>query len=399
MSTIAPDPVSKRSKPNLSSRQDTGRMLSLDVFRGLIVAGMVLVTNAGSWDHVYWPLKHADWNGVTPTDMIFPSFLFICGVSMTLSFKARLARGVTVTELVGKVILRSICLIVLGLFLNGFPLYDLHNLRIPGVLQRIGLCYLGAGLFYLIVAQRRKQFGSRALAITGAIVVLLAGYWALLRFAPVPGYGVGRLDQAGNLGAFIDRIVFGTNHLWFYGGQMWDPEGLLSTLTASANLLLGILTGEWLGRENSESGKLLGVAAAGMVLLSAGLLSNSVIPINKKIWTDSFVLFSGGFSLLTLALLSWAIDRRGWRLGISPALIFGSNAILGFALANMLNPLESLLHFQIDGKDRTIRSLVFQGLSSVMSPYNGSLGYALCFVMLNLAILWMFYRKRIFLRL
>jgi predicted acyltransferase len=374
-------------------------MLSLDVFRGLIVAGMVLVTNAGSWDHVYWPLKHADWNGVTPTDMIFPSFLFICGISMTLSFKARLARGGTAAELRRKVIVRSISLIVLGLLLNGFPLYDLHNLRIPGVLQRIGLCYLGAGLFYLAVVQRRKQFGSRALAITGAIVMLLAGYWALLRFVPVPGYGTGRLDQVGNLGAFIDRAVFGTNHLWFYGGQTWDPEGLLSTLTATSNLLLGILTGEWLGKEDSESGKLLSMAAAGVALLSAGLVLNSVIPVNKKIWTDSFMLFSGGFSLVTLALLSWAIDRRGWRLGISPALIFGSNAILGFALANMLNPLESLLHFQMDGQEQTIRGLVFQGLSIMMGPYNASLGYALFFAMLNLAILWLFYRNRIFLRL
>ena len=374
-------------------------MLSLDVFRGLIVAGMVLVTNAGSWDHVYWPLKHADWNGVTPTDMIFPSFLFICGVSMTLSFKARLERGITAAALRRKAIVRSICLIVLGLLLNGFPFYDLHDLRIPGVLQRIGLCYLGAGLFYLAVVQRRKQFRSRALAIAGVIVILLAGYWALLRFVPVPGYGAGRLDQVGNFGAFIDRAVFGTNHLWFYSGQMWDPEGLLSTLTATANLLLGILTGEWLGKEDLKSGKLLSMAAAGVALLSAGLVLNSVIPINKKIWTDSFMLFSGGFSLVALALLGWALDRRGWRPGISPALIFGSNAILGFALANTLNPLESLLHFQIDGHDQTIRGLVFRGLSFMMGPYNASLGYALLFVMLILAILWVFYRNRIFLRL
>jgi predicted acyltransferase len=173
----------------------------------------------------------------------------------------------------------------------------------------------------------------------------LQAYWALLRFVPVPGYGAGRLDQVGNLGAFIDRAVFGTNHLWFYSGQMWDPEGLLSTLTATANLLLGILTGEWLGKEDLKSGKLVSMAAAGVALLSAGLVLNSVIPINKKIWTDSFMLFSGGFSEVALALLGWALDRRGWRPGISPALIFGSNAILGFALANTLNPLESLLHF------------------------------------------------------
>jgi predicted acyltransferase len=388
-----------RPRARSTSPELPKRLISLDIFRGLIVAGMILVTNAGSWDSVYWPLKHADWNGVTPTDMIFPSFLFIVGISLTFSFAARRKRGGSTGGLLRHVAVRSLFLVLLGLFLNGFPLFDFHNLRIPGVLQRIGLCYLGAGLFYAALTRKQERAPGNAVAVVSAIAVLLVGYWFLLKFIPVPGYGIGRLDQAGNLGAYIDRAVFGTNHLWFYGGQMWDPEGLLSTLTPTANVLLGILAGEWLRGRRSEGGKLAGLAIAGVALLLAALVLNLYIPINKKIWTDSFVLFSGGFSLLALALLSWAIDRRGWKWGTGPALIFGTNAILAFALANMLNPLGESLRFKVGGQPETIRVAIFQLLAPWMNPYNASLGYALLFVTANLAILWIFYRKRVFLKL
>jgi predicted acyltransferase len=301
-------------------------------------------------------------------------------------------------------VLRSILLILVGLFLNGFPFFDLHNVRIPGVLQRIGLCYLIAGLFYLAISRKPERPRAQNAAITGAMVLLLAGYWALLSFVPVPGYGVGRLDQAGNLGAYIDRTVFGSNHLWFYGGQMWDPEGLLSTLPATANVLLGILAGEWLRREGTEIRKTLGLAVAGAVLMLAGIALNPLIPINKKIWTDSFMLFSGGFSLLALALLHWLLDRkideRRWRWATVPAVIFGSNAILAFVLANMFNPLQELLPFRTAaGQIQTTRTLVSDSLSRFIGPWNASLAYALLFLAVNLAILWFFYRKRIFLRL
>jgi len=375
------------------------RLVSVDVFRGLIIAGMLLVTNAGSWDYVYWPLKHADWNGVTPTDMIFPSFLFLSGVSMTFSFAARRRRGATSAQLFGHVVVRSVSLVILGLLLNGFPLYDLHNLRIPGILQRIGLCYFGTGLVYLLSSRKECSTPRISIAIVSAMAVLMVGYWVLLRFVPVPGYGIGRLDQTGNLGAYIDRAIFGTNHLWFYGGQMWDPEGLLSTMTSVCNMLLGILTGRWLRSGRSEKSKLLGMAVAGAVLMAVGVALNPLIPINKKIWTDSFVLFSAGFSLVFLALLAWAIDMRGWRWGVTPARIFGNNAILAFALATMLNALEPMLRFHLESHATTIRGAIFGLLADWTSPYNASLGYALLFVALNGVILWPLHRKGIFLRL
>ena len=393
-------PVSNiRPKTDRIEPEKSGRMVSLDVFRGLIIAGMLLVTNAGSWDFVYWPLKHADWNGVTPTDMIFPSFLFLSGISLTYSCTARRRRGATSAQLAGHLGFRSVSLIALGLALNGFPLYDMHNLRIPGILQRIGLCSLGAGLFYLASSRREGSTRRVAVAVIAAIVGLMVWYWLLLTFVPVPGYGAGRLDQAGNLGAFIDRTLFGTNHLWFYGGQMWDPEGLLSTLTATCNMLLGILTGLWLRGQRSETGKLLGMVVAGIVLMVAGIAFNPIIPINKKIWTDSFVLFSGGFSLVFLALLSWGIDYRGWRWGVTSARVFGNNAILAFALATILNALEPFSRLHSGSHIVTIRDAIFNTLSHAISPYNASLGYALLFVTLNAAILWPLYRKGIFLRL
>ena len=290
------------------------RMVSVDVFRGLLVVGMVLVTNAGDWNHVYWPLKHADWNGSTPTDMIFPSFLFLAGVSMTFSFAARLARAPSLmqdtarTQLARHILWRGMLLILIGLFLNGFPLFDMHNLRIPGVLQRIGLCYLIGGMLYLVTSHRSNasgecEFRANVPALVAAILSLMVIYWALMRFVPVPGYGVGRLDQAGSLSAYIDRSLMGTNHLWFWGGQMWDPEGLLSTLPATANLLVGILAGVWLRSERTDGRKLIGLAAAGVLLMLTGVALNPILPINKKIWTPSFMLFSGGFSLLAVALL------------------------------------------------------------------------------------------------
>ena len=397
------------------------RLLSLDCFRGLLVMGMVLVTNAGSWSYVYWPLKHADWNGITPTDLIFPSFLFVCGLSMTYSFPARARRGQGRGLLLLHLVERSLLLIVLGFFLNGFPLFDMHNLRIPGILQRIGLCCLIAGGLYLFTAPVFRQSGARPpertapslLWVVASIPILLIGYWMVMTLVPVPGYGAGHLDMAGNLGAYIDRSLMHTNHLWFWGGQMWDPEGLLSTLPATANVLLGILAGVLLQSSTARSRKLAWLVVGGVVLMLVGLALSPVIPINKKIWTPSFMLFSGGFSLLAFALLHWLIDGfsdgfsgdakdglKGWRRVLIPALVFGSNAILGFALAQMLNPLFGMIHLAgSDGKTVDVPGFFFQTFVGALGPWNASLAYAILFVMLNLLLLWPLFSRQIRIRL
>jgi predicted acyltransferase len=390
------------------ARANSPRLLSIDVFRGLMVAGMVLVTNPGTYDFIYWPLKHADWNGSTPTDMIFPAFLFIVGVSMTFSFASRRTHGETASAAALHILRRSAMLILLGLFLNCFDLLSLPHLRIPGVLQRIGLCYLCGGLLYLAICGKGST--RRVATLVAAIILLPAIYWALQTQVPVPGYGAGRLDQAGTFSAYIDRAVFTTKHLWAWGGpgQTWDPEGLLSTLPAIANLLLGILAGEWLRNlaPNATKRRVPGMAITGTLLMLAAIALNPLIPINKKIWTPSFMLLSGGFSLLAFALLHVLIDREDqadrpfWRRIATPAQVFGSNAILAFSLANVISPLLGLIHIhRADGAAIGVPGFFFEWFHQFFNPWNASLAYAVLFVLVNLAILWPLYQRRIFLRL
>src|ERR1700682_705848 len=263
----------------------TGRIVSLDVFRGITIAAMILVNDPGSCSHIYAPLERAEWNGWTPTDLIFPFFLFIAGVSMVLSFASRAARGITRGSLSIHIARRSVLIFAIGLFLNCFPHFDFHTIRIMGVLQRIALSYLAAGLLYLATCHRGTARDGKVCvrANIGAIVcvalVLLVGYWALMTFVPVPGYGAGHLSPDENLGAYIDRALMG-GHLWSES-RTWDPEGFLSTLPAIATALIGILTGEWLRSERKGTRKVEGLAIAGTVLMLAGDLFDPYFPINK----------------------------------------------------------------------------------------------------------------------
>ena len=389
----------------IQERPVAPRLISIDVFRGMLVAGMVLVTNPGTYSYVYAPLKHADWNGATLTDMIFPSFLFLVGISMVYSFAARERKGEGTSTTARHVLLRSLGLIVFGLLLNLVDLLHVHDWRFPGVLQRIGLCYCAAGSVYLAL---RKSSGVARCAL---ILVIAAGlvvvYWTLQTHVTVPGYGIGRLDAAATLSAYIDRAVFTTTHLWHWGGpgQMWDPEGLLTTLPAIANVLLGVVTGEWVCSVDSKWRKVLLLAMTGALFMVGALLLDPVVPINKKIWTPSFVLLSAGFSMLAFALLHGLIDLTGAgtrRLGrsvLTPALIYGSNAVLGFALANIVSPIFGVIRIGgKDGKPATIPELGFEWFSRFLGPWNASLAYAIVFVLLIMGMLWPLYRRRIFVR-
>jgi predicted acyltransferase len=368
------------------------------VLRGLIIAGMILVNDPGG-HHTYWPLEHANWNGWTPTDLVFPSFLFMVGVAITLSLPSRIARGVTTAVLVRQIFFRSVALFFIAELLYGFPDYNLSTIRIPGVLQRIALCYLCSALLYL--ATRRKENTPSGIVvktnvpvIATAAFLLLVGYWALLTFVPVPGYGTGRLDPEGNLGAFIDRALF-TSHL-YAPAKSWDPEGLLSTLPAIASVLLGILGGEWIRSRRSEVQKTLGLLVAGAVLMIVGQLLHPVFPINKKLWSSTFVLLAGGFSTLAFGICYWLVDVKRWR-GWTPAvLVFGTNAILAYVLSEFLNLLGDF--FKIGGV--SIHELIYQNLfSGWLNPSNASLAYAIAYVLFIWAIVLPFYRKRVFLRL
>ena len=379
-------------------------MVSLDVFRGITIAAMILVNDPGSWSSIYAPLEHAEWNGWTPTDLIFPFFLFTAGVSMTLSFASRAARGVTRRVMANHVFRRSAVIFAIGLFLNGFPYFDLHTIRIMGVLQRIALCYLAAGMLYLATMRREtgadKTAHMRANlgAIAGVAVVLLVGYWALMTFVPVPGYGAGHLGKDENLGAYIDRALM-DGHLWSES-KTWDPEGFLSTLPAIATALIGILAGEWLRAKRSGTRKASELLIAGAVLMVAGRLLDPYFPINKNLWTSTFVLFTGGFAMLLLAVCYWVVDLRGARKWAAPFLVFGMNAILAYALAAIVS--ETSIDFEFTGageRAETLHGWLYNNFFvPYMSPKNASLAFAVLFVALIVALLWPLYRKKIFLR-
>lgn len=330
----------------------TGRLDVLDVFRGLAVAGMILVTSPGDWMHSYWWLQHAHWQGWAPADMVFPGFLVAVGVALGLSFPRDLSRPGATGALWRRVLRRVAGLILLGLFVN--VLYSLKMLdhapwidfpgvdrvRIPGVLQRIALCYLAGVALILAFPQRlpggKTDADPRVLLLAAAL--LLIGYWLLLTFVPVPGYGVGRLDQEGNLAAYLDRALFTVPHLWPLGSMQWagpvvyDPEGLLATLPAIVNVLAGILAARAL-RRGPDLAALLPLLGAGAVLAATGLLLDPLFPIIKPLWTSSFALLSSGVSLLALAVLSGALQSRAVAALFTPLRILGTNAVLGFLLS------------------------------------------------------------------
>jgi predicted acyltransferase len=381
-----------------------GRLESLDVFRGVTIAAMILVNDPGSWDSIYSPLEHADWNGWTPTDLIFPFFLFIVGMSMTLSFASRSRRGATRGSLALHVVRRSAVIFAIGLFLNGFPYFDLGTIRIMGVLQRIALCYLVAGLVYLgvrrngVSAEDARRERNRVAGLAGMAVALLIGYWALMTFVPVPGYGAGHLGKEDNLAAYVDRMVMG-GHLW-PESRTWDPEGLVSTLPAIATTLIGILAGEWMRSRAGGSRKILGLAGAGACLMLAGQLLHPYFPINKNLWTSTFVLFTGGFAMVLLALCYAVVDLIGWRKWAAPFLVFGRNAIFAFSVSMLVAEMSVDFAFRDSrGVPWTWHGWVYDTLFRPYGSANdASLAFAVFFVLLMLALVWPLDRKKIFIR-
>jgi predicted acyltransferase len=415
----------KEAVPAVSPAAASTRLVSLDVMRGLTIAGMILVTDPGTYSAIFPPLRHAEWQGATPTDMIFPAFLFMVGVSLVFSTHARLRRGATRAQLVRHILVRMVVLIVLGLLVNGFPFYDLQHLRLPGILQRIALCYAAAALLYLVICQpdssaaplpASKQAAAplRSIVILTTLVAgILIGYWALLRCVSVPGFGPARYDSLGYLGAYIDRAVFTTNHLWAWGltpghGVTYDPEGLLSTLPALANTLLGVLAGVWLRMPRPARSKAADLLYFGALLFLVAWPLASLMPINKRIWTSTFALLSGGVSLLCFTLLYWILDVRDHGRSTSASLhpaatfarIFGTNAILAFVLSSLITASLDAIHLHIAGATLSLHQAGHQYLFATWLPARlGSLGYALAIVALNAALLYPLYRRRVFVRI
>jgi len=367
----------------------TPRLDSLDAFRGATIAAMLLVNNPGSWSHIYAPLRHAEWHGWTPTDLIFPFFLFIVGVSMVFSLGGQLARGASRAALFRKAGRRALILFGLGLVLHGFPKYDLATIRIPGVLQRIAWAYLPAAAILLTLGVRGQALIAGALLLT---------YWALLTLVPVPGIGAGVLEPGQDLGAFIDRLIFTTDHLWAYS-RTWDPEGLLSTLPAIATVLFGALAGHWLRSERSGPEKAAGLFAAGTVALALGAAWGAVFPINKNLWTSSYAVFTTGMALHALGICYWLIDVHSRKRWAKPFIIFGTNAITAFFLSSLTARILGLVRWQTDTGTTTLKAAIHDTLFVPwLRPVDASLAFAIGYVLFWLAFMAVLYRRKIFIK-
>jgi predicted acyltransferase len=370
----------------------TGRLVSLDVFRGITIAGMVLVNNPGTWSSIYWPLEHAAWNGWTPTDLVFPFFLFIVGVSITLAFGRRVEEGSGKygrRDLYLKVIKRTAIIFGLGLFLNGFPYFQLGTIRIAGVLQRIALCYLIASLIFLTTKVRTQLL---------IAVALLIVYCLVMTRLAAPGYAPGDLTKEGSIASFVDRVLLG-QHIWKQG-KVYDPEGLLSTFPAVATTLFGILTGHWLRNERPRIEKVVGMFVAGAVCVVLGWAWNPFFPINKSLWTSSYVLFTAGLALQFLALSYWLIDIEGYRRWAWPFEVFGVNALALFVGTGLMVKLMALIKLDRgDGTQISSQGWIFRKFFlSWASPINASLFYAIAFILLWLFLMWLLFRKRIYIK-
>ena len=347
------------------------RLRSLDAFRGLTIAGMILVNNPGTWSAIYPPLRHAAWHGLTPTDLIFPFFLVIVGLAIPPSLGGR-----SPSQAVVRVARRAAVIFALGLVLSAVPDFSLATLRIPGVLQRIAVCYLVAAVLFLTTGWRTQA------AVTAT---LLLGYWAALTLVPVPGYGPGHLGPEGNLGAWLDRTLLGQAHLWRVS-RVYDPEGILSTVPAIATVLIGVLAGSVMKREREPRATAAGLALAGAVATMVGAAWALAFPLNKALWTSSYAVLSAGLALLTFALCYWAVEIRGWRRWASPFVVLGVNALAVYFLSQLTAQL--LVWLRVDAGVSAKRFLFEHAFAPWASPVNASLAYAATYLLLWWVAMW-----------
>lgn len=415
------------------------RLISLDVFRGLTILLMTIVNNPGDWGNVYPPLLHAEWHGCTLTDLVFPFFVFIMGVAVPLAMPDKIYDETTFN----KILVRSLRMFCLGIFFNffgkiqlfgleGIPLlvgrlaitiavgYALmgnfsskvknilafsiliiyfflaysgieayHDVRLPGVLQRIAIVYFVVSLLYLKTSQKTQ-------IITGAI--LLLGYWAVMTLIPVPGFGTANLDKGTNLAASLDSVLL-KGHM-YRGTVTWDPEGILSTLPSIVNGIIGLLIGQILMREISKTQKATKMAITGIALIITGLLWNIVFPINKSIWTSSYVLYTTGLAATFLSILYYVIDIADYKKGFKPFLIWGVNPMIVFFTSQIIPQALVMIEFQNphnpEEKINLLSYLYGFGIAPFfINPMTASLAGALVYVCIWTFILWIFYKNKL----
>jgi predicted acyltransferase len=364
--------------------QKPARLLSLDVFRGATIAAMILVNDPGDWGHIYAPLEHSKWNGCTPTDLVFPFFLFMVGVSVIYAMESKKAT-LSHSKLILKALQRTVILIAIPLIMQRVlhSDRDLAHLRFPGVLPRIALVYFICTILYLKTSQKTRDW-----IFTGALI----GYFIIMTFIPVPGVGYANLEPETNMGAWIDRLVFTTNHLWSES-HTWDPEGLLGTLPAVATGLFGIRVGTWLKRKDRDDNvKVSWMFTYGVLAVVVGLLWDLFFPINKALWTSSFVLYTGGLATVVLALSYWLIDVQGYKKLTYPFVVFGANAITAYVLSGFIPHYMGMI--KIGGA-----SIYQTFFAPYFSPVNASLASAIFTVIILWLVMWILYLRKIFIKI
>lgn len=352
------------------------------------MAGMILVNNPGSWSDIYPPLRHAEWNGCTPTDLIFPFFLFIVGTSIHYAYQDKREEGLT-KKVFLKILKRASIIFLLGLFLTLFPKFNFETVRIPGVLQRIGVVFFVASILYLTTTW---------LTQLRVAVILLVSYYLMMTLIPVPGVGPPSLEAETNLGAWLDRLLL-NGHLWVQS-KTWDPEGVLSTIPAIATAILGMLAGKLLSDEKTASDKVVWLFFTGSVLIVLGLGWGMIFPINKPLWTSSYVLYTGGIAMQFLACCYWLVDVQGFKKWAMPFVYYGVNALFVFVASALL--VKSLSRVKItDGENEVsfLRYVYQYGYTTWLSPLNASLLYAITLVLIFLVVLWWMYKRKIFVKI
>ncbi|PRY53342.1 putative acyltransferase [Arcticibacter pallidicorallinus] len=361
------------------------RLLSLDAFRGLTVAAMILVNNPGSWAKIYPPLKHAEWHGCTPTDLVFPFFLFIVGVAIVFALQTKKTDPGNHNQLLIKAAKRGCILFLLGLLLALYPKFNFETVRIMGVLQRIGVVYFICAAIF-IKTKPKTQF----IIMTSILVV----YWILMTFVPVPGFGAPNLEKETNLAAWADRLILTENHTW-KSSKTWDPEGILSTMPAVATGLFGMLIGGILkNKEKSAAERTAWLFSFGFIAWILGMTWGLFFPINKSLWTSSYVLYCGGLASMGLALFYWVIDVQGHSRWCKIFVAYGVNAITVFFLSAVIAKTMGMIKLSRNGEEVNLHTWLYKTFFTSWLPADlASLAWALTFVLLFLLLLWPMYKK------
>lgn len=358
------------------------RLISLDVMRGLTIAAMILVNYPGS-EHIYQPLEHAEWNGLTPTDLIFPFFLFIVGISITISYSRSIDKGTSKGNLNKKTIVRALKIFGVGIFLTLLPSFDFLNIRITGVLQRISIVFLACSFIFLYTSVKTQAW---------IAVITLVTYWLTLTLIPTPGLGHVALKRGVNLAAWVDSVLL-PGRMW---QGTWDPEGILSTFPSIVTGITGLITGHLILKNTSRENKVMILMVAGFLSVTVGYMWGLAFPVNKNLWTSSYVLVTSGLAALLLGTLYFLIDIQGYKSWTKPAVIFGSNAIAIYFISDCISYIFYLIPF---GGFPLNELFVSNLTDSGIAPEFASMLYAILFVCINFCIAWVLHRRKIFIRL